>query len=246
MDFLAQMAAALVLSALLSVVAYKMRMLTLGGAVASMFVGYIVGLFGSFEWLVVLILFTAVGLVATRMNIGEKIASGLQEGTAGERTYKNVLGVGLPPCTVAVAYMLINRFIGNEYDLELTVAFLSTLAVAAADTLASEVGVKDGRVWLITNLRRVKRGTNGGISPLGTGAAFAGSLVTAVIGWLIIYKELDLAMGVPILMGLAGCFLDSLLGATLESHGVISKYTNNCVTAIAGAGLGFLAVFLIW
>ncbi|MDR3282612.1 MAG: DUF92 domain-containing protein [Candidatus Methanoplasma sp.] len=245
MDFLTQMVVALVLSALLSVVAYKMRMLTFDGALASVFTGYVVGLFGSFEWLVVLILFTAVGLVATRIDIGSKTASGLQEGRAGERTYRNVLGAGLPPCAIAIACMLVHRFVGNGYDLELTVAFLSTLTVAAADTLASEIGVRDGRVWLITNLRRVRRGTNGGVSPMGTGAALGGAVVTAVVGWLIIYKEPDLLMLIPVLTGMAGCFLDSVFGATLESRGKISKYANNCVTAIIGAVLGFLIVVLI-
>ncbi|MDR0888000.1 MAG: DUF92 domain-containing protein [Candidatus Methanoplasma sp.] len=245
MDLLAQLGIAFVLSALLSAIAYKLRMLTYTGALASFFVGYVVGLFSSIEWLVILIVFTAAGLIATKMDIGDKYGAGLQEGAYGERSAKNVLGVGLPPVIIAVLYAIVHNVVGNQYDLGLTVAFVSTLTVAAADTLASEVGVKDRKVWLITNFKRVKRGTNGGVSVLGTIAAIVASVITAIIGWLIIYGGIDVYVIVPILMGILGSVLDSVFGATLETRGIISKYVNNGSTALIGALIGFAIILFI-
>ncbi|MDR0524126.1 MAG: DUF92 domain-containing protein [Candidatus Methanoplasma sp.] len=237
MDVLAKLVVAFAISVVLSIAAHRLRMLTAGGACAALFVGYIVGLFGSLEWLLVLTGFTAAGLAATRISLGLKLGIGLEE-DAGERTHRNVLGVGMPPCAVAVAYTLVNHFIGARYNDELTVAFLCTITVAAADTMASEIGIRDVRVWLITSFKRVRRGTDGGVSPSGMAAALAGSAVSAVIGWSVFFGGLDARVAIPFAAGVAGCLLDSVLGATVESKGLMSKYANNCVTAMAGAAIG--------
>jgi uncharacterized protein (TIGR00297 family) len=111
--------------------------------------------------------------------------------------------------------------------------------------LASEIGVKDGKVWLITTFERVRRGTNGGVSVLGTIAAVVASAVTAVFGWAIIFGTVDVYVAVPILMGILGSILDSVFGATLENRGLISKYVNNGATALIGGLVGFIIVLLI-
>jgi uncharacterized protein (TIGR00297 family) len=243
MELITQMLISGILSATLSAVAYKLRMLTFTGAVASFFVGYIVGLFGSVYWLLLLIAFTAAGLAATRMNIYDKKQYDLQEGEDGERSYKNVLGVGIPPCLIAFLYGLQHSLLGGDYDLEFTVAFITTLAVAAADTVASEIGVRDKKVWLITTFERVRRGTNGGISATGTLASLAAAAFTSVIGWLLIFNGIDILVMIPIAMGFLGNILDSVFGASFEGKGKMSKYANNCISALLAAVLG---LFLVW
>jgi uncharacterized protein (TIGR00297 family) len=242
MELITQIVISGILSVALSAVAYKLRMLTFTGALASLLVGYIVGVFGSIEWLILLVLFTSAGLVATKMDLSEKSARGLQEGSHGERTHKNVLGVGIPACIFALLYGVQHSMLQGQYDLELTVAFITTLTVAAADTVASEIGVRDPKVWLITTFERVKRGTNGGISLLGTASSIVAAAGTGVIGWLLIFKGIDIFIIVPILMGVIGNLLDSALGATVESSGRISKYVTNCVSAFVAAVIGIILV----
>ena len=58
--------------------------------------------------------------------------------------YKNILGVAVPPLIVAILNQV---YPGHEWAF--SVAYIATIAVAAADTAASEIGVKDPRVWLI-------------------------------------------------------------------------------------------------
>ncbi len=189
---------------------------------------------------------TAAGLTVTKLDIGEKRALGLQEGRNGERTHLNVLGVGLPACIFAFFYWLLHFVIGSQYDYVLTVAFITTLTVAAADTIASEIGVRDKKVWLITTFERVKRGTNGGISVLGTSVAFAAAIFTGLVGWLLIFRGLDIHVLLPIFLGVAGNLIDSVLGATLERRGELSKYANNCFSALICALIAMIIILYIW
>jgi len=253
MELMTQIIISGILSLALSVIAYKLRMLTFTGALASLFVGYTVGVFGSLEWLILLIAFTFVGLAVTRMDLSEKNRHGLQEGNFGERSHKNVLGVGIPAVLFAFLYGIVLYSIDHQYllisykaaELALTVAFITTLTVAAADTVASEIGIRDKKVWLITTFERVKRGTNGGVSVLGTAASVAASTFTAVVGWLLIFKGIDAYVLIPIAMGVLGNIIDSILGATIEKNGKVSKFVNNSVSAIIAATIGlFLVLYL--
>jgi uncharacterized protein (TIGR00297 family) len=151
------------------------------------------------------------------------------------------MGVGIPPVLISVIFWAI----GSQYLDIMTIAFVSTLTVAAADTVASEIGVFDRKVWLITTSERVEPGTNGGISILGTSVSLVAALVTAIIGWLVIYGYLDAWVIIPAITGFIGNLLDSVLGATLENAGHISKYTNNCMTALMGAAIGMTLYALI-
>jgi len=220
------------MAGLLSILAQYLGLLTFDGAVASLAVGLVIGIFGSTEWLMILIIFTALGFTATLAGLTKKRKRGLQEGLYGERMYKNVVAVGIMPCVFAI----LSFFAGEEYYGMMTIAYISSIAVAAADTVASEMGVKDKRVWMITTFKRVEPGTDGGVSVIGTFLALVAATVTTLIGWLLIFGPvLEMLMIVPITAGMIGCFADSVLGATIEKRGYISKYVNNAVTALLGA-----------
>ncbi len=240
MDVLYQIALIILVSILLSICGWKARMLTPKGSVAAFITGSIVGIFGNLDWFIILTTFTILGFIATRFRIGSKIKDGLQEGKYGERTHMNVLGVGLPPCIVSIAYWLI----GGDYQLLMNIAFVGTIAVAATDTIASEIGVKDKTVWMITTFKRVEAGTNGGISVLGTVSSTIASFLICTFSWMVIYHTMDAYMLIPFVAGVLGNLLDSVLGATIENSGYISKYTNNFVTAVIGALTG-VAFYII-
>ena len=231
----------IVLAGLLSIVAQYLDLLTYDGAIASLGIGLIIGLFGAVEWLLILIIFTGLGFAATLVGLAKKRSKGLQEGKRGERMYKNVIAVGIAPCLFAVLYFFV---LGEDYYEMMSIAYLASIAVAAADTIASEVGVKDKRVWLITTFKRVEPGVDGGISVMGTLLALTAALVTTAIGWALIFGlTFEWMFFIPVAAGMAGCFADSVLGATLETKGYISKYINNAATALFGA-LVAIAVYM--
>ena len=150
--------------------------------------------------------------------------------------------MALPCCLFAV----INIATGDSHYYYMMIGYISTIAVAAADTAASELGVKDERVFLITTFKRVEPGTDGGISPLGTLVSLMASAVVTLIGWAVINLSLnDPFVVIPIAAGFIGCMLDSYVGATFETWGYINKYGNNCLTGIAGAAIGVLIAMLL-
>ena len=229
------------LSGILSILALYMGLLTRSGAAASLIIGLIVGICGSIYWLILLIVFTVIGFVVTKIGISKKTTEGLQEGKHGERTYRNVLGVGIPSCIFALS----NIILGEEYYFLMSIGYIGTIAVAAADTAASEIGIKDKRVWLITTFKRVEPGVNGGVSVMGTLVALLAAGATTMIGWLVIFHDLDYLILIPVIAGIIGCMADSVIGATLEDDGVLSKYTNNCITGLFGGLIAVLITILL-
>ncbi|MCL2786616.1 MAG: DUF92 domain-containing protein [Methanomassiliicoccaceae archaeon] len=232
----------IVMAGLLSILAQYLGLLTFDGAVASLGVGLVIGLFGSTEWLLILIIFATLGFAATMIGLTRKKARGLQEGLYGERMYKNILAVGLVPCIFAIIYFLT----GDHYEL-MTIGYIASIAVAAADTIASEIGVKDKRVWMITTFKRTEPGTDGGVSLFGTAVALAAATATTAIGWVLMFGlTFDVLFFVPVIAGMVGCFADSFLGATIESRGYISKYANNAITAGVGAVFAIVVYVLMF
>jgi uncharacterized protein (TIGR00297 family) len=124
--------------------------------------------------------------------------------------------------------------------------FVSVLAVAGADTLASEIGVLSSKTYLITNGERVRPGTNGGVSVLGQACALLAALYTGLFGWLVLgtLAPATMPMGalsviIPVVVGFAGCQIDSVLGATLENRGIIGKRRVNLISTCLGGVLAF-------
>jgi uncharacterized protein (TIGR00297 family) len=238
---LENLAVVLALCAVLSAISYKFKLLTASGSLAAFLMGVVVGVFGSINWLLLLIAFTVAGFVVTRFRLEIKMQQGLQEGKKGERTWKNVLANGLVPMMVAV----IAWALGVQGTDEAGLIYLTSIGVAASDTIASELGVLSGKAKLITTMRPVPPGTDGGVSLLGTFWAFMGSLIAAVLGWAVIFPGTwpDYQILIPIVLGFVGCNLDSLIGATWERSGKVSKLGTNILSmAIATA----IAALILW
>jgi uncharacterized protein (TIGR00297 family) len=231
----------LLLCVVLSLISYRMRLLTASGSLASFAMGVVIGVFGSVQWLLLLIAFAVAGFVVTRFRLEIKMQRGLQEGKKGERTWKNVVANSLVPAVVAVGTWAL----GLQGTEEAGLVYLTSIGVAASDTIASELGVLSAKARLITTMRPVPAGTDGGVSVLGTFWAFMGALFAAVIGWAIIFPGTwpDWRILIPIVLGFVGCNLDSLIGATWERSGKVSKLGTNILSmAIATA----LAAIILW
>lgn len=232
--------AAVAISVAMSVEAYKLGLLTKDGAVCSALVGSCVGLTSSINAFFLLSVFTIAGFMATLAGMRRKEKEGLQEGAHGERTWKNVAGVGIPPCLASL--MWFSGILGPE---QFAIFFVSTIAVAGADTIASEIGVRDQRVYMITTFERTVPGVNGGISVLGTAVSTVAALLIAVLGWFVVTESLDWMLLIPFAAGVAGNLLDSVFGALFENRGWISKYANNLSTEVLGGVIGLVAYAVI-
>ena len=226
----------LLLCGALSLISWKLELLTPDGSVASFAMGMIIGLFGGIGWLLILILFAVTGFVVTKYKMELKIRKGVQEGKKGERTYKNVVANAAVPALVAV----LTFFAGWEGELPALI-YLSAICVAAADTTASELGVLSDRTYMITTFKRVPTGVDGGVSLYGTAWAIAASAFAAVVGWVVMIGSMpDITVLVPFAMGVMGCFIDSVIGATLETKGWVDKLWNNMTSMAMGSAVALL------
>ncbi len=228
----------LVLCAALCALSWKLGLLTADGSLASFAVGMVLGLFGGIGWLLMLVLFAFIGFAVTRYKMDLKIKKGVQEGKKGERGYRNVLANGAVPMAVAILSFLL----GWEGELPALI-YMSAVCVAAADTTASELGVLSDRTYMITTLKRVPTGVDGGVSLYGTGWAIAASAFAALVGWLVILGTVpSLLILVPASMGVLGCFIDSVIGATLETKGWVTKLWNNVSSMALGAVIALVVL----
>jgi uncharacterized protein (TIGR00297 family) len=232
----------LLLCVILSLISYRMRLLTASGSLASFVMGVIIGIFGSVQWLLLLIAFAVAGFVVTRFRLEIKMQRGLQEGKRGERTWKNVVANSMVPAVVAVGTWALGLQ-GTEVA---GLVYLTSIGVAASDTIASELGVLSAKARLITTMRPVPAGTDGGVSVLGTFWAFMGALIAAVLGWAIIFPGIwpTWEILIPIVLGFVGCNLDSLIGATWERSGKVSKLGTNILSMAIATALAAIILSL--
>ncbi|MBS3063072.1 MAG: DUF92 domain-containing protein [Candidatus Diapherotrites archaeon] len=136
-----------------------------------------------------------------------------------KRTTQNIIGNGLPAMIALV--------LGQHP------AFFGALSAALADTASSEIGMLSGKKpRLITTLQKVERGTDGGITLLGLGAALGASLVMAVSYYYLRGNQVHLLA--ILLAGITGSLVDSLLGAVLERKGKLNNMQVNFIASSAG------------
>jgi len=181
--------------------------------------------------------------------------------SGGQRDWKQVLCNGLVPTCVAVAYGLVAGCVdvplGPSAQLEvwrakvLTLlggAYLGWYACCCGDTWASEVGpLSPATPRLITTMRPVRRGTNGGVTMLGLAASVAGGTFTGLVFylaglvsptlWIFEAQRATAAaqwqlIPLGMLAGVVGSLVDSLLGATVQFSGF--NHETNRVTSKPG------------
>lgn len=194
----------LCLAGLIAGVAYRLRLLTIGGAWAAVGVGASV--------------FGAGGLWASAPMVGFFFSSSLLPRLLGRphkterRTAAQVLANGLAPALCGWGATLTPAYADAFW-----LGFMAALATATADTWATEFGVRFGNpVWLLTTGRRVPAGESGGVSWQGTLGGVAGACAIACLGAPLLREGQLLALAAG--LGVAGMALDSLLGATLQAR----------------------------
>lgn len=241
--------AGLVISILFCAIAFLFRWLSLDGAYAATVSGTVVFGLGGLPAAIVLLLF----FISSTL-ISKKYILSIEETTHAyaERIRRD--GIQVWSNGFWFTFFLMLMFIFRS-DLFL-IAALGAIATATADTWATELGSKrfDVKTYLISGLKKVKPGTDGGISVPGTVAAMAGSLAVAILA--IYVFSLKMILIFPILFaGFLGCLADSYFGAAFQRNGVAKEwpgifkgfktdFDNNMVNW-ASSGVGSLIAIIL-
>lgn len=229
--------------------AWLARALTVSGLLAATLVGASVWVGLGWRGFLVLAAFFVLASGLTRLGYRRKAAAGLAEGRGGRRTASQVLANG----GVAAVTAPLAAFAPEALVPLLAVAFAAAFATAAADTASTEVGqLLRRRTVLLTTLRPVPPGTDGGVSLPGTaGAVGAAVLVAGLGGALGLYGPAGALAGIGPgalaagLGGFGGAVVDSLLGATLERRGFLDNDRVNLLSTLAGALLGAALAWIV-
>jgi uncharacterized protein (TIGR00297 family) len=192
-------------------------------------------LFAGLSWFILLLAFYLLGGAFTRYGYSQKHKLGIAQSHGGRRGYKNVYSNSLVPLALAICYGVY----GNDVFIY---AFIASVATANGDTLASEIGeTSRSKPRMITTLKETQPGVDGGVTPLGEAASLAGAVIIGLLatgmGMAGVFGIVVAAIG-----GFLGTNFDSLLGATLQSRGILS---NNGVN-LAATAFGALAGGALW
>ena len=224
----------LALNGVLAFLGWRLRTVTGAGALAGFAVGAaVVWSLGGPGYLVLLLYF-ALGALATRVGWTRKRALGIAEARGGARGPGQVVANGGPP----VLFCVLAGLFPVSWGAPAAAAFVGSLATAAADTVSSEVGKSlGGTVRRLPGLSRAPAGTPGGVS---FGGSAAGLIASFVICGVAAGGELiPPAWLLPVAAaGFLAALLEGLL-SPLETRGTLDNDGVNFVSVLAGGLLAF-------
>ncbi len=151
--------------------AYRSKTADLSGLFSSALVGIVLLVFAGPRWFLIMLVFFILGSAATKYKFEYKKRIGVEQGRGGARGYRNVFANGIAATAAAVLFGVFQQPV-------FIVMYVGCVATAAADTLASEIGVTGGIPYMITTLKKVPIGTNGGVTLVGETVALLGGLLS--------------------------------------------------------------------
>lgn len=202
-----------------AIIALKKRSLDPSGAIAAATMGVVVLWTTQVEGLLLLLLFfvgaNVVGKVSKRIQakaFGE-VPIGIIEKKGSRRDLMQVLANGLMAIVAGLIWYVCGSF-------PALVMFGASISEAAADTFAGEIGrLSKNPPVSIRTFTPVPKGLSGGVTLLGTVAAFVSSIIIGLC-WFVLFgvKGGVLAASVICLTGFVGSVVDSYLGACVQAR----------------------------
>ncbi len=189
------------------------------GLLLSSFFGILLYFFGGLNSLIIMFVFLFSSVWVTKFGYFEKKEMGVYEYRRG---WKNVFSNGIVPIAFVIYYYYTNN----------PLPFLASVASVTADKFSSELGIFDEPFEVLT-LKKVRRGTNGGISFLGIFASLIGSSLIALAS-LFLFKINYLEAIIITIAGVIGSLLDSVAGF-FEERGLGNKEISNIIGSLGGA-----------
>lgn len=205
-------------AAIISMAAYIGHYLTKSGAIAVWLLGTLIYAYGSFSTYALLFLLFGSSIV---IQLYRKIFFPTIQDCVTVKTHARdviqILANGAVPCLLLILYFYTDKPV-------FLLSYVSCLAGSCADTWASEIGILANKCpVMIISRKKVEQGLSGGVTLLGSGASFGGSLLisgsfTLFMVWstenrtaFIIYFFL------PLFVGWCSAFFDSILGEVCQA-----------------------------
>jgi uncharacterized protein (TIGR00297 family) len=200
-----------VLAGAIAYLAYRAGALSQSGAWAAALTGGLIFTSG-LPWAILLLTFFISSSALSRLFSQRKAAVSEKFSKGSQRDWGQVFANGSLGALLAVAA---GFWPGSTWP---WFAFLGAMAAVNADTWATELGVLSrSEPRLISNGKRVERGTSGGITVLGILSTLAGAALVGLMA--VVFNSVTGTAGLlaALSAGLAGSLFDSWLGATVQT-----------------------------
>ncbi|MFQ5601768.1 MAG: DUF92 domain-containing protein [bacterium] len=225
------------LSLLVTTCSYYLSFLTKGGAIAVYVVGWLIFSLGKMTFSLPILIFFISSNIFSRLGKSQKSQLKNYYPQKNTRDVGQIMANGIFPILFLLGW---SHFHHPMWIL----LFFSSLAGAAADTWATEIGVLSKQnPRSLLNFRTVQKGISGGVSVLGEIAAILGAFLIAAVGICITRLETKIIFSWKHLVlvtfaGFVSQIFDSILGAALqvkyqcsECHQITERKTH-CKSAL--------------
>ncbi len=216
----------------------KIPMMTKGGWINAGILGTI--LWGCLSWQgwISVVIYLLFGSLVTKIGFKFKKEQGIAEKREGRRGPENVWGSAATGLFLAMMTKL------NTANIVLfKIGFAASFAAKLADTFGSEIGKRFGKdTYLITSLKKVKRGTEGGISLEGTLASVFGSIFMTFIMFRLSIISTKSQFIIVAVSGFLATLSESIIGAKFQNK---YKLSNEMVNAIQTSLASVFAIFTL-
>ncbi len=196
---------------------YARQSLSGSGAIGAVLVGTLITGFGGWVWLGILVVFFGSSSFFSHYRRQDKQEVEQDFAKTGRRDIWQVAANG------GLGVLLAVFSFQSESAGLLFIGYMGAMAAVTADTWATELGVLSrGTTRSILTWKKVAPGTSGGVTLQGTLAGAAGAFLialTAAVGEHLIGPGeigVGVLLGAGLLGGMVGCYMDSLLGASLQ------------------------------
>ena len=248
----AQMGVALAVTLAVGYASYALDTASVSGVLSGVFLCLLTVVLGGIGWFAVIIAFFGIGGLSTKFRYDEKEERGVAEENEGARGSANVFSNAAVALVAVLAYAAapIELTMGDGVRISgalFLYAFAGSISTAMSDTLSSEIGGVFDRPRLITTLKPVEPGTDGGVTWQGIVAGLVGAAIIAGIAAATLDVVGPTGAALILVCGFVGMTVDSVLGATVEGSFVGNQGVNTLATlaaALTGAGAA-LAVSLV-
>ena len=203
------MFAIFVVTCIVAFLGYRLRSLTLSGAILTIVTGVLIGLsFGWFGLYLLGVFFSTSSFASKYRSRDKQNVDEIVEKT-GARDAIQVLANGGVGILCALGYLLTDNLV-------YLYMYIVSIAAATSDTWGSEFGVLAKRKpRFMFTFREVEPGTSGAVSTFGTVMSILGAFV--IVCSSLLFVELDMALLLALWgIGLSGSVIDTLLGATVQ------------------------------
>lgn len=188
--------------------AYKKKALTVDGIVAAILLDGAVSIALGNLGFTLLLTFFVFGIIADKIKKRYKKPKQNKEKNAECRDSIQVFSNGFIAGVCAVLFVLTK----NPAFL---IAYVSALAEALADTMASGIGVISGKAFDLFRMKPCEAGLSGGMSLLGTLASLVGAIIICLVALLLNMVTLFETV-IVITAAFLGAIFDSFLGSLVQ------------------------------